>query len=134
MKPKTAGINTRRLRSTITALAFITALLGVNEQVQAQTATRTAKRPNGIQASFDHIKQIKAGVLDIGYAEVGAAKGEPVILLHGWPYDIHSYTEVSTLLAAKGYRVLVPYAHHTLQAASAIIFRRKRQKLLLTLL
>lgn len=58
---------------------------------------------------FDHIKQVKTGTLDIGYAEDGPANGDPVILLHGWPYDIHSYTEVSSLLAAKGYRVLVPY-------------------------
>jgi pimeloyl-ACP methyl ester carboxylesterase len=58
---------------------------------------------------INQIKQIKAGVLDIGYAEAGPANGAPVILLHGWPYDIYSYSEVSALLAAKGYRVLVPY-------------------------
>lgn len=58
---------------------------------------------------FNHIKQIKAGVLDIGYAEVGPSNGQPVILLHGWPYDIHSYTQVATLLSGKGYRVIVPY-------------------------
>jgi len=60
-------------------------------------------------ASLGPIKQIKAGVLDIGYAEAGPANGAPVILLHGWPYDIYSYAEVSNLLAAKGYRVLIPY-------------------------
>jgi len=61
------------------------------------------------QNTFDKIKQIKAGVLDIGYAEVGAPNAQPVILLHGWPYDIYSYKEVSALLAAKGYHVYVPY-------------------------
>jgi pimeloyl-ACP methyl ester carboxylesterase len=61
------------------------------------------------QNNFDKIKQIKAGVLDIGYAEVGAPNAQPVILLHGWPYDIYSYKEVSALLAAKGYHVYVPY-------------------------
>lgn len=61
------------------------------------------------QTSFDQIKQVKTGLLDIGYAEAGPADGEPVILLHGWPYDIYSYKEVSGLLAAKGYHVLVPY-------------------------
>jgi pimeloyl-ACP methyl ester carboxylesterase len=61
------------------------------------------------QNNFDKIKQIKAGVLDIGYAEAGAPNGQPVILLHGWPYDIYSYKEVSALLAAKGYHVFVPY-------------------------
>ena len=55
------------------------------------------------------IKQINAGVLNVGYADVGPANGRPVILLHGWPYDIHSYTDVSPLLSAKGYRVIIPY-------------------------
>ncbi|MET8654724.1 alpha/beta fold hydrolase [Nocardia aurea] len=55
------------------------------------------------------IKQIEAGVLDVGYAEFGPATGHPVILLHGWPYDPHSYAEVGPLLADAGYRVLVPF-------------------------
>ena len=55
------------------------------------------------------IKQIDAGVLNVGYAEAGPPGGTPVILLHGWPYDIHSYEEVVPRLAAKGYRVIVPY-------------------------
>ena len=58
---------------------------------------------------FTQIKQVNAGVLNIGYAEEGPASGKPVILLHGWPYDINSYKEVADILAAKGYRVLVPY-------------------------
>ena len=59
--------------------------------------------------SFGPIKQIDAGVLSVGYAEVGPANGRPVILLHGWPYDIHSYVDVAPMLAAKGYRAVVPY-------------------------
>ncbi|MGW3658296.1 alpha/beta fold hydrolase [Streptomyces sp. NPDC005151] len=59
--------------------------------------------------SFGSLKQINAGVLNIGYAEAGPAKGPAVILLHGWPYDIHSYVDVAPLLAARGYRVIVPY-------------------------
>jgi pimeloyl-ACP methyl ester carboxylesterase len=55
------------------------------------------------------IKQINAGLLNVGYAEVGPANGQVVILLHGWPYDIHSFEEVAPLLAAQGYRVLMPY-------------------------
>ena len=55
------------------------------------------------------MKQIDAGVLNIGYADVGPAGGPPVILLHGWPYDIHSYLDVAPLLAAAGYRAIVPY-------------------------
>ncbi|HWS87693.1 MAG TPA: alpha/beta hydrolase [Pyrinomonadaceae bacterium] len=55
------------------------------------------------------LKQIEAGVLSVGYAEAGPAGGPAVVLLHGWPYDIHTYSEVSPLLASKGYRVIVPY-------------------------
>jgi pimeloyl-ACP methyl ester carboxylesterase len=60
-------------------------------------------------ATFPAIKQIDAGDLNIGYAEEGPADGPVVILLHGWPYDIHSYVDVAPLLASKGYRVIVPY-------------------------
>jgi pimeloyl-ACP methyl ester carboxylesterase len=55
------------------------------------------------------LKQVAAGVLSVGYAEAGPANGPPVVLLHGWPYDIHSFVDVAPLLASKGYRVLVPY-------------------------
>jgi pimeloyl-ACP methyl ester carboxylesterase len=65
--------------------------------------------PPGSRGSFASLKQVDAGVLNIGYAEEGPADGPPVILLHGWPYDIHSYVDVAPLLAARGYRVLVPY-------------------------
>jgi pimeloyl-ACP methyl ester carboxylesterase len=59
--------------------------------------------------SFDMIKQIDAGVLNMGYAEAGPVDGPPVMLLHGWPYDIHSFAEVAPLLVSKGYRVFIPY-------------------------
>jgi hypothetical protein len=59
-------------------------------------------------ATFGALKQIDAGVLNVGYAEAGPADGPPVILLHGWPYDIHSFVDVAPLLAAEGYRVIVP--------------------------
>ena len=62
-----------------------------------------------MSAAFDSVKQINAGALSVGYAEDGPASGPAVLLLHGWPYDIHSYAEVAPLLAAKGYRVIVPY-------------------------
>ena len=61
------------------------------------------------RTSFGPVKQIKAGVLDVGYVEAGAADGRPVVLMHGFPYDIHSYVEVAPLLAAEGHRVIVPY-------------------------
>ncbi|MFC3159808.1 alpha/beta fold hydrolase [Chryseobacterium arachidis] len=59
--------------------------------------------------SLGTLKQINAGVLNVGYTEAGSPDGTPVILLHGWPYDIHSYEEVVPLLTAKGYRVITPY-------------------------
>jgi pimeloyl-ACP methyl ester carboxylesterase len=58
---------------------------------------------------FSTIRQIDAGLLNVSYAEAGPADGKPVILLHGWPYDIHSYVDVAPILAAEGYRVIVPY-------------------------
>jgi len=76
------------------------------------TKTKSANAPKtkpGTTNSFAPLKQIDAGLLNIGYAEVGPETGPPVILLHGWPYDIYSYVEVAPLLATKGYRVIVPY-------------------------
>jgi pimeloyl-ACP methyl ester carboxylesterase len=55
------------------------------------------------------VRQIDAGVLDVGYVELGLPNGRPALLLHGWPYDIHSYAEVAPALGAAGYRVVVPY-------------------------
>jgi len=60
-------------------------------------------------AQWGPVQQIKAGVLDVGYLEVGPPDGHAVVLLHGWPYDIHSYAEVAPALGAAGYRVVVPY-------------------------
>src|SRR2546430_1891585 len=61
------------------------------------------------RSSFGPVKQIDAGVLNVGYVEAGRADAPAVVLLHGWPYDIYSFEEVAPLLAAKGYRVIVPY-------------------------
>lgn len=68
------------------------------------TAVRTASH-----TSFASLKQVAAGLLNIGYAEAGPSDGQAVILLHGWPYDIHSFVDVAPLLASHGYRVIVPY-------------------------
>jgi pimeloyl-ACP methyl ester carboxylesterase len=64
---------------------------------------------NGTNTSFGQLQQIDAGVLNVGYAEAGKSDGPAVILLHGWPYDIHSYVDVAPRLAQAGYRVIVPY-------------------------
>jgi pimeloyl-ACP methyl ester carboxylesterase len=74
----------------------------------ASAPTASADRPTG-HTSFRSFKQVDAGVLNIGYAEDGPADGPPVILLHGWPYDIHSYVDVAPILADRGFRVIVPY-------------------------
>jgi pimeloyl-ACP methyl ester carboxylesterase len=74
----------------------------------APSTERLSTNDPGMRA-FDTIKQIDAGVLNVGYAEAGPTDGSPVILLHGWPYDIQTYVDVAPLLAAKGYRVIVPY-------------------------
>ncbi len=63
----------------------------------------------GTNTSFAPLKQIEAGVLNVGYAEAGPAKGPVVILLHGWPYDIYSFVDVAPALASAGYRVIIPY-------------------------
>jgi pimeloyl-ACP methyl ester carboxylesterase len=60
-------------------------------------------------SSFGPVKQIDAGVLNVGYVESGPSQGPAVVLLHGWPYDIHSYADVAPILASAGYRVIVPY-------------------------
>src|ERR1700704_2211689 len=79
--------------------------------------------------SFASMKQINAGELNIGYAEAGPPDGPAVLLLHGWPYDIHSYVNVAPLLAAKGYRVIVPYlrGYGTTQFLSAGTTRNGQQ-------
>lgn len=83
----------------------------------------------GALPSFENIKQVKAGLLDVGYAEAGPANGQPVILLHGWPYDIHSYAKVSAILAAEGYHVIVPHlrGHGTTRFLSDQTFRNGQQ-------
>ncbi|AEU34955.1 alpha/beta fold hydrolase [Granulicella mallensis] len=63
----------------------------------------------GANTSFASLKQIDAGLLNVGYAEAGPANGPVVVLLHGWPYDIYSFIDVTPLLAVAGYRVIVPY-------------------------
>jgi pimeloyl-ACP methyl ester carboxylesterase len=79
--------------------------------------------------SFPAVKQVNAGVLNIGYAEAGPPDGPPVILLHGWPYDIYSYVDVAPLLTTKGYRVLVPYlrGYGSTQFLSSATFRNAQQ-------
>ena len=80
----------------------------VAQSGQVKPAGLPTIRP-GTNTSFGPLKQIDAGVLNVGYAEAGPSDGAAVILLHGWPYDIHSYVDVAPLLAEAGYQVIVPY-------------------------
>ncbi|MBI4780772.1 MAG: alpha/beta hydrolase [Oscillatoriophycideae cyanobacterium NC_groundwater_1537_Pr4_S-0.65um_50_18] len=79
--------------------------------------------------SFGSLQQIDAGVLNVGYAEAGSANSRPVILLHGWPYDIHSYVDVAPLLASAGYRVIIPYlrGYGTTRFLASETFRNGQQ-------
>ncbi|HEX8358479.1 MAG TPA: alpha/beta hydrolase [Longimicrobium sp.] len=91
-----------------TAVSVAAASLGVIGAAGAQAGAPSPAAPaRAIPPGA--IKQIDAGDLNVGYAESGPSNGRPVILLHGWPYDIHTYSEAAALLAADGYRVIVPY-------------------------
>ena len=95
------------------AVTIAATQLGIVDSANAQSSkTKQAQLPPikpGTKTSFASLKQIDAGVLNIGYAEAGPANGHAVILLHGWPYDIYSFVDVAPLLASAGYRVIVPY-------------------------
>jgi pimeloyl-ACP methyl ester carboxylesterase len=86
----------------------------------------------GTSTSCSSLKQIDAGVLNVGYAEAGPADGPVVVLLHGWPYDIHSFLDVAPLLASAGYRVIVPHlrGHGTTRFLSSGTFRTGQQSVL----
>jgi pimeloyl-ACP methyl ester carboxylesterase len=103
----------RRRFLAASAIALGAVQLGVIGSAAAQSSKATrATVPAiklGTNKSLGSLKQIDAGVLNVGYAEAGPTNGPAVILLHGWPYDIHSFIDVAPLLASTGYRVIVPY-------------------------
>ena len=92
------------------ALTVAAVQLGAATIARAQAGGSSDASPWRSQhTSFAPLKQIDAGLLNIGYAEAGPSDGPAVILLHGWPYDIYSFVDVTPMLAAKGYRVIVPF-------------------------
>lgn len=101
MSPEQIDRARRRLLGAA-SIAAAAAQLGLTGHAHAQ-----AQAPSG--AAFASLKHVDAGLLRVGYAEAGPPGGTAVLLLHGWPYDIHSYADVAPLLAARGYRVIVPY-------------------------
>ncbi len=104
--------------TTIAAAQFV-----LKTSADAQTSAPNVKAVGN--TSFDSLKQIDAGLLNVGYAEAGPADGRPVILLHGWPYDIHSFVDVVPLLATAGHRVIVPHlrGYGTTKFLSDVTFR-----------
>src|SRR6188474_2079644 len=96
--------------ASMTFAAAELAMIGFsNAQSGKISAVDVAAPRRGTNTSFDTVKQIDAGVLNVGYAEAGPANGPVVMLLHGWPYDIHSFVDVAPLLASAGFRVIVPH-------------------------
>src|SRR5216683_594565 len=100
----------RRLFLGTAAMAVAATQLGmINPAAAQRTETKIPAIKPGTNTSFGPLKQINAGVLDVGYAEAGPADGPVVILMHGWPYDIHSFVDVAPMLAGAGFRVIIPY-------------------------
>ena len=105
------NLDRRRFLSSA-AMSIAAARLVTSSSAEAQTSKPSAGATtikSGPNTSFGPLKQIDAGLLNVGYAEAGPANGRPAVLLHGWPYDIHSYVDVAPLLASKGYRVIIHY-------------------------
>jgi pimeloyl-ACP methyl ester carboxylesterase len=120
-------------RAGTAAAAVATAQLGMSAQADAQSTrahpTRFPHSNPSVPAAFGKPNQLHAGLLDVGYVDAGPKDGKPVVLLHGWPYDIHSYVEVAPLLASAGYRVIVPYfrGHGTTRFLSSRTPRKSAQ-------
>jgi len=105
-------LHRRRFMSTAAMTIAATQLAMISSANAQSNKTNPAVVPpikSGTNTSFASLKQIDAGLFNVGYAEAGPADGRAVLLLHGWPYDIHSYADVAPLLASAGYRVIVPY-------------------------
>ncbi len=103
-----------------------------NAQTDASKGPRSSAPDPGRNTSFASLKQVDAGVLSVGYAEAGPSKGPAVVLLHGWPYDIHSFVDVTPVLASAGYRVIVPYlrGYGTTHFLSSATLRNGQQSVL----
>ncbi len=96
----------RLLRATATAFAAVQ--LGIRPVASEVTPSMT-RDPGNQPDSFGTLKQIRAGLLNVGYIEDGPPQGPVVLLIHGWPYDVHTYADVTRRLAGSGYRVIVPF-------------------------
>jgi pimeloyl-ACP methyl ester carboxylesterase len=123
----------RRQFMTATAASAAVFSIGVSgvagATAQPTDNSREPVNTNASPGAFKEIRQIKAGVLDVGYVDAGPTSGDVVILLHGWPYDIHSFAEVVPRLVSAGYRVLVPHlrGHGTTRFLSENAVRNGQQ-------
>ncbi|MFK3668171.1 alpha/beta fold hydrolase [Ochrobactrum teleogrylli] len=110
---KTTDANTidhqRRRFFGMAAVTIAAMELGLPQLANAQAAVSQIAAKAQSHTTFAPLKQVEAGVLNVGYAEAGPSDGPVVMLLHGWPYDIYSYVDVAPILADAGYRVLIPY-------------------------
>ena len=116
------------LGSAVLGLGAAAAQLALPATAMAQAAPSPANA-GGALAGFGPLRQVDAGLLNVGYAELGPADGRVAILLHGWPYDIHSFADVAPRLAAAGWRVIVPHlrGHGTTRFLSAATMRNGQQ-------
>src|SRR5437588_2776869 len=121
------------MQSTMTSATGQLGLLGSADAQSSKPASADLPpiKP-GTNTSFASLKQIDAGPLNVGYAEAGPTNGPAVMLLHGWPYDIHSYVDVAPALASAGYRVVVPYlrGYGTTRFLSSATLRNGQQSAL----
>jgi pimeloyl-ACP methyl ester carboxylesterase len=120
---------TRRSLLTGAGASIAGLLRAEHSLLAAQSSSTTSMAPGNSSASFASLKQIDAGLLNVGYAEVGRPGGVPVVLLHGWPYDIHSFVDAAPLLSSAGFRVIIPHlrGYGTTRFLSGETFRNGQQ-------
>ncbi|WP_331748940.1 MULTISPECIES: alpha/beta hydrolase [unclassified Streptomyces] len=125
---KALGLGTGTAAATLAGLAGSPAASATAQSGTAGTPVTPTAGPGSL-TPFAAPKQVRAGLLNVGYVEAGPAHGPAVICLHGWPYDIHSFVDVAPLLAAEGYRVIAPHlrGHGTTRFLSARTFRNAQQ-------
>ncbi|MET9762838.1 alpha/beta hydrolase [Streptomyces sp. NPDC006372] len=106
---KAVGLGTGAAAVSLTGLRSTASAKGAASGTSGAAGGPLPGGTSGPLTTFGTFKRVKAGVLDVAYAEAGPVHGPVVLCLHGWPYDIHSYADVAPLLAGQGYRVIVPY-------------------------
>ena len=124
----------RRQFLNTAAVTIAAGQLGLLDSISERSESKKNINPNppARNKAFEIIKQVDAGVLNVGYIDEGSKDGYPVILLHGWPYDIYTYADVTPLLVSAGYRVIIPYlrGYGTTQFISKKTFRNGQQSAL----